>query len=77
LAKGETENAAVRQVAVVRVSNGKRTGAVFDLGRIRRGEDKDPQLIPRDVVIVGHSTGKRIWHDVLRAAPLLNVFAQF
>lgn len=77
MAKGETENAAFREVAVVRIQNGKRTGAVFDLNRIRRGEANDPQLIPRDVVVVGHSTGKQIWHDLLRAAPLLNVFAQF
>lgn len=76
-AKGETENASVRQVAVIRIQDGKRTGAVFDLNRIRRGEDKDPQLIPRDVVVVGNSTGKKMWHDLLRAAPLLNVFAQF
>ncbi len=77
LAKGETENAAYRQVAIVRIQNGKRTGAVFDITRIRRGEDKDPQLLPRDVIIVGHSTGRQVWHDLLRAAPLLNVFAQF
>lgn len=77
LAKGETENAAFRQVAIVRIQNGKRIGAVFDIARIRRGEDRDPQLLSRDVVIVGHSTGKQVWHDLLRAAPLLNVFAQF
>ncbi|WP_206242066.1 polysaccharide biosynthesis/export family protein [Novosphingobium terrae] len=77
LAKGETENAAYRQVAIIRIQNGKRTGAVFDISHIRRGEDKDPQLLPRDVIIVGHSTGKQVWHDLLRAAPLLNVFAQF
>jgi len=77
LAKGETDNAATRQVAVIRVVDGKRMGGVFDLKRIRGGEDKDPQLFPRDVIIVGHSTGKQVWHDLLKAAPLLNAFAQF
>lgn len=77
LAKGETENASTRQVIVVRYINGKRTGAVFDMRRIRRGDDADPAILARDVIIVGHSNSKQIWHDVLRAAPLLNVFAQF
>lgn len=77
LAKGETENAALREVIVIRYIEGKRTGAVFDLRRIRRGDDQDPSIMARDVIIVGHSTGKQIWHDVLRAAPLLGVFAQF
>ena len=80
LAKGESEDAALREVIVIRYIDGKRTGAVFDLKRIRRGDDADPAIAPRDMIIVGHSTGKSVWHDVLRAAPLLNgfgVFAQF
>ena len=77
LAKGETENAALRQTVVIRYIDGKRMGAVFDLQRIRRGDDKDPAVLARDVIIVGHSASKKAWHDVLRAAPLLNVFAQF
>lgn len=77
LAKGETENAAMRQVAVIRFTNGVRTGAVFDLQRIRRGDDKDPEIFAKDAIIVGHSNGKQLWHDLLKAAPLLNAFAQF
>jgi polysaccharide export outer membrane protein len=77
MAKGETENGALRRVAVVRMQDGKRVAAIFDLNRIRRGEDLDPQLIPRDVVIVGHSTSKQLWHDLLRAAPLLNIFTRY
>lgn len=77
LAKGETENGALRHVAVVRMQNGKRFGAIFDLNRIRHGDDPDPQLIPRDVVIVGHSASKQFWHDLLRAAPLLNIFTRY
>lgn len=77
LAKGETENAALRQVVVVRYIEGKRMGAVFDLQGIRRGDNLDPAVLPRDVIVVGHSAAKKAFHDVLRAAPLLNVFAQF
>lgn len=76
LAKGETENAAFRQVAIVRAKR-----QAFWRGLRSQphspGEDRDPQLLSRDVIVVGHSTGKQVWHDLLRAAPLLNVFAQF
>lgn len=80
LAKGETEDASLRQVIVVRYVEGTRMGAVFDLRRIRRGDDPDPAILARDTIIVGHSASKSAWHDVLRAAPLLagfGVFAQF
>lgn len=77
LAKGETENAKTREVAVIRYVDGKRMGAIFNLEEIRRGDVADPEILPKDVVIVGHSTGKQAWHDLLKAAPLLNVFAQF
>lgn len=77
LARGETANAALREIIVVRYIDGQRMGAVFDLKQIRRGDIQDPAILPRDVIIVGHSTGKQIWHDLLLAAPLANVFAQF
>ena len=80
LAKGESEDASLREVIVIRYIDGKRMGAVFDLKRIRRGDDADPAIAARDTIIVGHSTGKSAWHDILRAAPLLagfGVFAQF
>ena len=77
LAKGETENAALDKVVVIRFIGDKRYAAAFDLERIRRAEDQDPAIMARDVIIVGHSGTKQAWHDFLRAAPLLNVFAQF
>lgn len=77
LAKGEAEDAALREVLIIRVIEGKRMAAMFDLHRIRRGDDPDPAILGKDVIIVGHSNTKQAWHDVLRAAPLLNVFTQF
>jgi polysaccharide export outer membrane protein len=77
LAKGETENAALGQVLIIRYIGGERMAAAFDIARIRRGDDKDPAILARDTIVVGHSNGKQIWHDLLRAAPLLNVFTQF
>jgi polysaccharide export outer membrane protein len=77
LAKGEDENAAMRQVLVIRNIDGKRMAAIFDVNRIRRGDDPDPAIMGKDVIVVGHSNSKQAWHDLLRAAPLLNVFTQF
>lgn len=77
LAKGETENSALTQVVVIRYVNGERLGAVFNVQRIRRGDDKDPEILARDVIIVGNSRSKRFFHDFLRAAPLFNVFTLF
>ena len=77
LAQGEDENAALREVVVIRNIDGKRMVALFDVNRIRRGDDPDPAVMGRDVIVVGHSNSKKAWHDLLRAAPLLNVFTQF
>ncbi|WP_192812153.1 polysaccharide biosynthesis/export family protein [Novosphingobium sp. Rr 2-17] len=77
LAKGESPNAKLREVIVIRYVDGKRMAAAFDLTRIRSGIDPDPAILGRDVIIVGHSNSKQAWNDLLKAAPLLNVFAQF
>jgi len=76
LAKGETEDAALREVVVLRTIDGKRMAAMFDVNRIRRGDDPDPAILGKDVIVVGHSNSKQAWHDILRAAPLLNIFTQ-
>lgn len=76
LAKGETENAALSEVVVIRTIDGKRMAAMFDVNRIRRGDDPDPAILGKDVIVVGHSNTRQAWHDMLRAAPLLNIFTQ-
>ncbi|MFC0205065.1 polysaccharide biosynthesis/export family protein [Novosphingobium soli] len=77
LAKGESQNARLREVIIIRQIDGKRMAAAFDLTRIRSGTDPDPAVMGRDIIIVGHSNSKQAWNDLLKAAPLLNVFAQF
>lgn len=74
MAKGESQVAALRQVVVFRTINGQRFGAVFDVKSIRTGVAQDPQVHANDVVVVGLSPAKKIWHDIVTAAPLLNVF---
>jgi polysaccharide export outer membrane protein len=74
LAKGETNVASLKEVVVFRNINGKRMGAVFDVGSIRRGESNDPQVQGNDLVVVGYSAARRFWRDVMTGVPLLNVF---
>lgn len=74
LARGETELAQLREVVVFRKVEGQRMGAVFDVKSIRRGESPDPVMHGNDLVVVGFSSAKKFWRDVVSAAPLLNVF---
>ncbi|MHA6719236.1 polysaccharide biosynthesis/export family protein [Sphingomonas sp. RS6] len=74
LAHGENRTAAMKEVVVFRTVDSRRMAAVFDLGRIRRGEDPDPKILGNDIVVVGYSNVKGLWRDILQAAPLLNVF---
>lgn len=70
-AKGLTEFARLRNVAVFRKVNGEQMAAVYDLRAIREGRYPDPEVFASDVVIVGDSQVRRIFKDVLNAAPLL------
>lgn len=74
LAQGETDVAALKEVIILRTINGQKMGARFDVGAIRRAESPDPAVYGSDTVIVGYSNVRGIWQDVLKAAPLLNVF---
>ena len=74
MAKGETNVAMLRQVVVFRTVNGQRMGAVFDVSSIRRGQAADPVIQGNDMVVVGYSSAKRFWNNVVTAAPLFNIF---
>lgn len=74
LARGETRLASTNEVAVFRNVNGQRMGALFDVDAIRRGQAPDADLLPNDIVIVGHSRGKEAWQNILSANPLMGVF---
>jgi polysaccharide export outer membrane protein len=77
LAKGETQIAALNDVAVFRTVNGQRMGAVFDVTSIRNGQANDPEIRSNDLIIVGASGGKRLWQNVLSSVPILNIFRPF
>lgn len=76
-AKSPTRVARLDQVVVFRTANGQRTGAVFDVRKIRVGAAPDPQLMGGDVVVVGFSAVKGAFRDFLTTAPFLNLFRPF
>jgi polysaccharide export outer membrane protein len=75
MAKGETQLAALNDVAVFRTVNGQRSGAAFDVMSIRRGQAQDPEIRSNDLIIVGTSGSKRMWRDILSTMPILRVFS--
>lgn len=74
MAKGTTEDANARRVAVFRTINGQRQGAAFDLTSIRRGQSPDPQIYPGDIVVVDGSSVKAAEKQLFQAWPILSIF---
>lgn len=68
---GLSEFAKLDDIVVFRNSGGQRYAALYNLGAIRRGVYEDPDIYAGDVVIVGDSNSRRLFHDVLAASPLL------
>jgi polysaccharide export outer membrane protein len=77
LAKGTTDDANARRVAVFRTIQGQRQAAAFDLTAIRRGESRDPQVYPGDIVIVDGSAIKQAYKRFVQSVPLLGLFRPF
>lgn len=77
LAQSPTRIAKLDQVVVFRTVNNQRMAARFHVGRIRAGQDPDPQILGGDVVVVGFSQTKSLYRDMLQAAPIFNVFTRF
>jgi len=77
MAKGPTDSANPRRIAVFRQVQGQRMAAAFDLTRIRRGEAEDPQIYPGDIIVVDGSALKAAQKELLSALPLLSIFRPF
>ena len=77
LAQSTTKTAKLDDVVVFRTINNQRMAARFNVARIRAGRDPDPQVLGGDVVVVGYSQVKSAYQDLLRAAPVFNIFTQF
>ncbi|WP_431872398.1 polysaccharide biosynthesis/export family protein [Allosphingosinicella sp.] len=68
-AEGSTEFADADNVVVFRTVSGQDMAAVYNLGAIRRGNYNDPEVYANDVVVVGESGTRRLFKDILQAAP--------
>jgi polysaccharide export outer membrane protein len=77
LAKGVTEDANPRRVAVFRTISGQRQAAAFDLVAIRRGQMDDPKLYAGDIVVVDGSAIKEGFKRIMASFPLLSIFRPF
>lgn len=77
LAKGTTEDANARRVAVFRTIGGQRQAAAFDLTSIRRGQAPDPQIYPGDIVVVDGSAIKALQKQILQTLPAFSIFRPF
>ena len=76
-AKGITEVAVDDEVIIFRYIDGERYGAVFNLKEIREGRVPDPEILGGDRIVVGFSAVRAAYRDILRAAPLFNIFTRF
>lgn len=74
MARSPKRTAKLDQVLVFRTVKGRRMGGRFDLQAIRAGRADDPQVYDGDVVVVGYSALHGAYEDILRAAPLFNLF---
>lgn len=68
-AQGPTQTARLDEVLVFRTINGERYAARFDLRAIRDGRAEDPLIRGNDIVVVGASSAKGIYRDILIALP--------
>lgn len=70
-AKGTSEFARLDDVVIFRTVGDQHFAALYNLRAIRRGAYPDPTVYANDVVVVGDSPARRLFRDILTAAPLL------
>lgn len=70
-AGGASEFAKLDDVVVFRTVGGQKYAALYNLKAIRRGDYPDPEIFANDVVVVGDSQARRLFRDILAAAPII------
>ncbi len=69
--KGLTEFARGEDVVIFRKVKGVDMAALYNLAAIRRGQYADPTVYANDLIVVDESRARRIFKDILQAAPLI------
>lgn len=72
-AEGITNVARRSDVAVIRLIDGRRAGAIFSYNDIVQGKADDPAILPSDRVVVGTSAIAQGYRDLLQAVPLIGI----
>ena len=75
-AGGPSEYARLGEALVFRTVGGQRMVARFDLKAIRGARSVDPDIYGNDVIVIGDSSARRIFKDVVSIAPVLGIFYQ-
>lgn len=70
-AQGTTNVASTNHVVVFRRASGRSMAALYDLRAIRLGAYEDPLIYTNDVVVVGESSARRLFPQILQAAGLI------
>lgn len=70
-AKGTSEFAKLDDVVIFRTVKGQKMAGLYNLKAIRNGAYDDPEVFANDVVVVGDSSGRRLFKDGLQVLPAL------
>lgn len=73
-ARGVSDLASLKEVAVFRTINGKQNAALFSLKDIREGVYPDPEIYPNDIIVVGESAARRRLRVLSQVLPAFGVF---
>ena len=74
LAKGTSNIANERIVAVFRTINNQKNAAIFDVKMIRDGQVADPIIYGNDTIVVEKSKGKMLLQTLIGVLPVFNAF---
>lgn len=70
-AQGPTELSKLDDIVIFRTVRGQRYAALYNLDQIRHGVYPDPPVYPNDTIMVGDSSGRRLFKDILTSVPAL------
>lgn len=74
LAHGIDQYANEKRVTIFRDFQGRTQNAIYNLADIRNGKALDPQIYPKDTIVVAGSRTKRFIRDVAPILPLVYLF---
>jgi len=77
MAKGPTNRANLRDVAIYRDVDGKRTRLLFNCEEIRAGKTEDPEMLGNDVIVVSESAPLAMFREVVGDIGAFSIFAIF